>query len=213
MTKGEFNGQFQGYNSDDIPDEEERKRQDKIMQKYRELQEIPFYSDNIFMEMNVANLKNFYQRAISELQDARNLFSIRNMKDENAAVTPPLNARIQVSDIRVQFEELCYISKVTNFEVCKYFEMLRQRVRDIEQTIDHHFELIKPALRKDKMDKIERSMKREREEKDKLRKAAKNQQGQIFMEQMKTARSATNRSQSNDGHQSKSNTAISKEKH
>lgn len=40
--------------------EEEKKRQEKIMLKYKDMLETPFHSDNIFMELNISNLGNFY---------------------------------------------------------------------------------------------------------------------------------------------------------
>lgn len=107
------------------------------------------------------------------MQDARNLFGIQDMQDEQLALRPLINSRIQPSEIRIRFEEICYMCKVTNFEVAQYFEMLRQRVRDIEQTIDHHFELIKKVIRQDKIDKMQRAKKRDEEEKARIVKTSK----------------------------------------
>ena len=61
---------------------------------------------------------------------------INDLKDEIAATTPPLNKRVQKPEIRVQFEELCYLSKLTNNEVKQYFNFLKKRILDIEKTID-----------------------------------------------------------------------------
>lgn len=94
--------------------EEERLRQEKMMLKYKMMLQKPYLSDNIFMELNITNLSKFYQRAISELQDARDLFNIKGIQDEELAVRPPLNSRIKPPDIRILFEEICYLSRVTN---------------------------------------------------------------------------------------------------
>ena len=115
--------------------------------KYKNLYERPCYSENIYMELNITNLQKFYQKAQSELHDVRRLFKIEDMEDEIRATTPQINHKVVKPDIRVHFEELCYMSKLTNQEVKKYFTFLRTRIKDIELTIDTHFEMIKKAIR------------------------------------------------------------------
>ena len=106
------------------------------MHFYKNVFERPFYSWNLYTEFNITGLQMFYQKAQSELHDLRRLFMINDLKDEIAATTPPLNKRVQKPEIRVQFEELCYLSKLTNNEVKQYFNFLKKRILDIEKTID-----------------------------------------------------------------------------
>ena len=142
-------------------DSEEEKRMVDIMCKFKRLIEKPYESDNIFVEMDILNLKKTYQRAQSELHEAFKLFEIKNPVDESNALTQPINNKIKKHEIRIKFEELCYTCKVTNQEVKKYFDMMKQRVREIEDVINKHFELIKGTIRQDKIDKIERAKKKE----------------------------------------------------
>ena len=65
------------------------------MQKYRNIFERPFYSENIYMELNITGLKQFYIKAKTELLDVRKLFNIRSLEDEIKATTPPFNRNVQ----------------------------------------------------------------------------------------------------------------------
>tara|TARA_B110000285_G_C14859795_1_gene483998 strand:- start:108 stop:350 length:243 start_codon:yes stop_codon:yes gene_type:complete len=69
-----------------------------------------------------------------------------------------------MSDERIQFEELCYITKLTFSEVQKFFEMINKRQKDIEEVIDAHFDSIKKSILKDKSDKLFRAIKKEEEQ-------------------------------------------------
>ena len=69
-----------------------------------------------------------------------------------------------MSDERIQFEELCYITKLTFSEVQKFFEMIKKRQKDIEEVIDAHFDSIKKSILKDKSDKLFRAIKKEEEQ-------------------------------------------------
>lgn len=108
-------------------------------------------------------------------------------------MVPPINKFVQKKEIRVNFEELCYQSKLTNLEVKKYFVFLKKRIRDIEQTIDSHFDMIKKSIRQDKKEKIERKMKKDQEEKEKQEKERRKNQPDLG----KGGSSNTNRSKSN----------------
>jgi hypothetical protein len=69
-----------------------------------------------------------------------------------------------MSDERIEFEELCYITKLTFSEVQKFFEMIKKRQKDIEEVIDAHFDSIKKSILKDKSDKLFRAIKKEEEQ-------------------------------------------------
>ena len=96
---------------------EQLKNLEKKMLKYKNIFERPFYSENVYSEFNITGLRMFYQKAKSELHDIHKLFKIESLKDEISATTPPLNKRMQKPEIRIHFEELCYLSKLTNNEV------------------------------------------------------------------------------------------------
>lgn len=75
-----------------------------------------------------------------------------------------------MSDERIEFEELCYITKLTFSEVQKFFEMINKRQKDIEEVIDAHFDSIKKSILKDKSDKLFRAIKKEEEQEKKDKK-------------------------------------------
>ena len=58
------------------------------------------------------------------------------------------------------FEELCYTQKLTFKEVHLFLDMLQTRIKDIEEVIDKHFELIKDVIYKNKADQIQRDKKK-----------------------------------------------------
>lgn len=99
------------------------------------------------MEFNITGLKQFYQKAQTELHDIRKLFKIRSLNDEIMATTPPLNKKVKKPSIRIHFEELCYLSKLSNQEVKQYFNFLKRRILEIETTIDKHFKMIRKVIR------------------------------------------------------------------
>ncbi len=79
---------------DDFLTDEEMKRQKEIFRKYKNLYDRPCYSENLYMELNINNLRIFYQKALSELHDLQKLFRIKTYEDELRAMTPPLNSKI-----------------------------------------------------------------------------------------------------------------------
>ena len=48
--------------------------------------------------------------------------------------------------MRIVFEEICFVNRVTIEQVLKYQRFLFKRICDIESTIDKHFDLIKDTL-------------------------------------------------------------------
>ena len=81
-------------------------------------------------------------------------------KDKNALT----QKTYQKSDERIEFEERCYITKLTFREVQKYIELLKKRQKDIEEVIDVHFDSIKKNILKEKSDKLFRAIKKEEEQ-------------------------------------------------
>ena len=60
--------------SEEVLTKEEIKQQEIKMQKYKNIFERPFYSENIYLEFNIMGLKYFYKKSQSELHDIRKLF-------------------------------------------------------------------------------------------------------------------------------------------
>ena len=96
------------------------------------------------MDLNVTNLIYMYEKAKKEDVDIKAFFNIRGRHDDKKMIlTPPINRRVKKHELRIVFEELCFTSKLTFSEVDRYITMMEQRITDIEEVIDHHFDLIK----------------------------------------------------------------------
>ena len=67
-------------------------------------------------------------------------------------------------ELRIQFEEKCFMTKLSHLEVVSFLQMMKKRVADIEEVIDSHFDLLKKVILKEKQDKLWRAMKRDQEE-------------------------------------------------
>lgn len=98
------------------------------------------FSNNFLRELSPLNLSNFYQRAKRELEEFRGLFHW------NSEIGPELIDPKSTHPMRVIFEETCYLNKISTQQVTDYQFILFQRVLDIEDVIDNHFNLIKPVL-------------------------------------------------------------------
>ena len=98
------------------------------------------YSEDMLVELNTLNLSHFYERSKRELDDFRDLFH------QTKKIGPDLTDPSSTSPMRVIFEELCYLMRVTSDQVLVYQDALEKRIRDIEAIIDSHFNLIKPTL-------------------------------------------------------------------
>jgi tRNA(Ile)-lysidine synthase TilS/MesJ len=48
--------------------------------------------------------------------------------------------------LRVIFEEICYVHRITGDEVKQYLAYLEDRIHDIEEVIDSHIELTKDEI-------------------------------------------------------------------
>ena len=54
---------------DNEADEKEKQRKKNLLLRFRMQIEKPYWSDNIYMELNIENLKQCYIRALKELKD------------------------------------------------------------------------------------------------------------------------------------------------
>ena len=50
-------------------DPEEKALKEELLLRFRNQIEFPYWSDNIYMELNIENLKQCYIRALKELKD------------------------------------------------------------------------------------------------------------------------------------------------
>ena len=172
-------------------------RREKIMARFRRQILNPNYSDNLYMELNITNLKKFYEKSLKEFNDVEEFFSItrENERDVLYYKTDILSVlKNKRSDQRIEFEERCYMTKLTFREVQKFMELQKKRIEDIEETIDQHFDGIKKSILKDKSDKLFRAIKKEEDQKKKDKKS-----------DMKTNRSGMGTSKSNRNSESKNN--------
>jgi hypothetical protein len=133
-----------------------------MLARYRTQIEKPYLSDNIFMEINIINLKQFYERARKEQKDINNYFLVTK-ENEQVVLTRVLPGK-KKPELRIQFEEKCFMTKLSHQEVVSYLQMMKKRVADIEEVIDSHFDLLKKVILKEKQDKLWRAMKRDQEE-------------------------------------------------
>mmetsp|Transcript_7650 Transcript_7650/g.12858 ORF Transcript_7650/g.12858 Transcript_7650/m.12858 type:complete len:171 (-) Transcript_7650:147-659(-) len=66
--------------------------------------------------------------------------------------------------MRIVFEEICFMNRLTVDQVLRYQRFLNKRIRDISHTVDSHFEFIKPSLIKEHKDRFERLNKKRKKE-------------------------------------------------
>lgn len=60
------------------------------------------------------------------------------------------------------------MTKLTFKEVISFLSLMKQRIVDIEDVINSHFDLVKKVILKDKSDKLYRAMKRDQQEQRKM---------------------------------------------
>lgn len=113
------------------------------MAKFKQLVLNPYISDNIYLDLNIDNLIQMYEKARKELDDINKFFNIRSQRDSKLVLLPPVNRRAKKHELRILFEELCFTSKLNYQDVSSFLKMLDDRVKEIESAIDHHFDLIK----------------------------------------------------------------------
>lgn len=114
------------------------------------------------MELNIINLKQFYDRARKEMNDINKYFLIT--KDNEKQVLTPVSRGKKKPELRIQFEERCYQTKLSHLEVVQFLDFMKKRVKDIEEVIDKHFDMVKIVILKEKQGKLYRQMKRDQED-------------------------------------------------
>lgn len=82
--------------------------------------EKPYWSDNIYMELDMTNLRMFYERANKEYDDIRAYFLITDESKEVVLAEVP-KGRIKKEE-RIQFEEKCFMTKLTWNEVITFLD-------------------------------------------------------------------------------------------
>jgi hypothetical protein len=110
-------------------DEDEKLRKENLLLRFRMQIEKPYWSDNIYLELNIENLTQCYIRAKQDLKDLCRFFLIT---DENEVEIFTDAGKRFKSEIRIQFEEKCYLTKLTSGEVRRYLDNLKKRQDDIE---------------------------------------------------------------------------------
>lgn len=101
------------------------------------------------MDLNIENLIMMYEKCLRELKDANKCFNITDEASRDIVLTPKAKKE-KKDELRVIFEEICFVARVKDDEVISYLDFLDERVIKIENVIDHHFELIKQSLIDDK---------------------------------------------------------------
>ena len=97
--------------------------------------EKPYWSDNIYMEHNIENLEQCYIRANQDLKDIRDFFSLTAANEDEIIISCLDQKKVSLQkkpEIRIQFEEKCYLTKLTYTEVQLYFSLLKKRIADIQ---------------------------------------------------------------------------------
>ena len=84
------------------------------------------YSDNYVKELSAKNLRKFYLRAVKELNEFWAFFWI------NKEITDEMNHAFNKSQEKINFEELCFLYRITFQEVMKYQKYLKWRVKEVE---------------------------------------------------------------------------------
>lgn len=99
-------------------------------------------------------LDSIYERSRKEHQDFLAFFKI-NMATEKHIFD---KNKEPIHKLREDFLEHCYLSGIVEEEVTLYDNLLRKRIRDIEEVIDMHFETIKSAIVEEKEEKRDRDI-------------------------------------------------------
>lgn len=140
----------------------EKAAKEKVMARYLLQIEKPYWSDNIYMELDMTNLRMFYERALKEYEDIKLYFLVTDENEEVVLTEVPRGRKKK--ELRIQFEEKCFMTKLTWNEVTAFLEFQQKRIRDIEEVIDCHFDNVKKVILKTHSDKLYRAMKKDQEE-------------------------------------------------
>ena len=99
------------------------------------------FSDNILIEFSPESLQNYHERAVQELKDFRHFFHWDHSLQDGLVIEGGNQQQ------HIVFKELCYLNQITPEQVLEYEFLLEKRIYDIEDMIDHHFNLIRDFLR------------------------------------------------------------------
>ena len=105
-------------------DSVERANQVRLMEKFKLMAKQPHVSYNVYEELDIDNLRKFYHRAVYELNDFRKFFKIKNEQQESRVLSQINCSHSNKSELRKNFEELCYVSKITQEDVQEYIQAL-----------------------------------------------------------------------------------------
>lgn len=130
--------------ANDMMTHEERNeiaRKEKIMARFKRQILNPNFSDNIYMELNIKNLRYFYEKSLKEFKDIQEFFSITPENEQEVLYySTDLHDQtgsghkkfyVKKSDQRIEFEERCYMTKLTFREVQYFMELQKKRISDI----------------------------------------------------------------------------------
>ena len=98
-----------------------------MMQKFRQQLTKPYVSENYFMDLNIENLIMMYEKVLWELKDTNKCFNITDEESKKLVLTKPFKGE-KKHDLRIIFEEICFVSKTQPEEVIKYLDYLEDRV-------------------------------------------------------------------------------------
>lgn len=84
---------------EEMEDPEEKALKEELLLRFRNQIEFPYWSDNIYMELNIENLKQCYIRALKELKDIEDFFKI-NEKTRKEVLTV-ISKKGKRSDLRI----------------------------------------------------------------------------------------------------------------
>lgn len=79
------------------------------------------------MDLNIENLIMMYEKAIWEQKDTSKCFNITDEDSKAEVLTTPRKGE-KKKELRIIFEEICFVSRVQPSEVIKYLEFLEDRV-------------------------------------------------------------------------------------
>lgn len=130
------------------------------------------FSRNIFREFDMENLRGFYMRSKREQLDFWAFFGINNSTksyifetyEENGQTLKRIHRQYRLADKKKRSKTLnnfldhCNMNKVLISEVLDYDRLLQERLSDIEQVIDYHFQLIREVIEEEKLEKRERDI-------------------------------------------------------
>jgi hypothetical protein len=110
-------------------------KREEIMEKFKLLALEPNASDNIYSEVNISYLIKFYKRAKKDIEESWKFFNITE-DNYKTIITPVISKYAKKDPLRITFEEICYVNKITDEDVKQYLYYLEQRIDEIEEIID-----------------------------------------------------------------------------